>query len=274
MKTAVLRKYAELIVRVGANVQKGQDVIVYAELDQPRFVEYVVADAYKAGARTVTVRWSHNPIDKIRYKKESLKALSEVPQWIIEREKLYVKTLPATIYLVSDDPDAYKGINQVKLAKVGQAVYPILKPFRDERENKYQWTIAGIPGPAWAKKVFPDLPNVRQLKNCGRPSYRLRAPKAVIPSLTGTRTTPNLPKDVPILILWELPNCTTRVKTERISLLDYCQMSNGWAGVKRPWVLKSSLIPTSRPKSVSRLQNVARPKVSSIRPLLYPTKAS
>lgn len=164
MKTAVLRKYAELIVRVGANVQKGQDVIVYAELDQPRFVEYVVADAYKAGARTVTVRWSHNPIDKIRYKKESLKALSEVPQWIIEREKLYVKTLPATIYLVSDDPDAYKGINQVKLAKVGQSVYPILKPFRDERENKYQWTIAGIPGPAWAKKVFPDLPKRKAIE--------------------------------------------------------------------------------------------------------------
>ena len=39
MKAKVLRKYAELIVKVGANVQKGQDVIVYAELDQPRFVD-------------------------------------------------------------------------------------------------------------------------------------------------------------------------------------------------------------------------------------------
>ena len=50
MKVQVLRKYAELIVKVGANVQKGQDVIVYAELDQPRFVEFVVSEAYKAGA--------------------------------------------------------------------------------------------------------------------------------------------------------------------------------------------------------------------------------
>ena len=158
MKTSILRKYAELIVRSGANVQKNQDVIVYAELDQPRFVEFVVAEAYKAGAKSVAVRWSHNPVDKIRYKKESLKSLSEVPNWIIEREKHYSKTLPAVIYLLSDDPDAYKGVNQAKLARVGQAVYPILKPFRDERENKYQWTIAGIPGVAWAKKVFPDLP--------------------------------------------------------------------------------------------------------------------
>ncbi|MFA6781209.1 MAG: aminopeptidase [Bacilli bacterium] len=157
MKAKILRKYAELIVRIGANVQKGQDVIVYAELDQPRIVEYVVADAYKAGAKSVVVRWSHSPIDKIRYKKESVKSLSEVPNWIIEREKHYVKTLPAVIYLISEDPDALKGVNQAKLAKVGQAVYPILKPLRDERENKYQWTIAGVPGAAWAKKVFPGL---------------------------------------------------------------------------------------------------------------------
>lgn len=153
-----MRRYAELIVRVGANVQKGQDVIVYAELDQPRFIEYVVAEAYKAGARAVNVRWSHSPIDKITYKKQSLKALCEVPNWIIEREKHYVKTLPAVIFVISEDPDALKGVNQAKLAKVGQAIYPILKPFRDERENKYQWTIAGVPGAAWAKKVFPDLP--------------------------------------------------------------------------------------------------------------------
>ncbi|MFA5421607.1 MAG: aminopeptidase [Bacilli bacterium] len=157
MKTKVLRKYAELVVRIGANVQKGQDVIVYAELDQPRFVEYVVAEAYKAGAKSVAVRWSHSPIDKIQYKKESVKSLSEVPNWIIEREKHYVKTLPATIYILSEDPDALKGVDQAKIAKVGQAVYPILKPYRDERENKYQWTIAGVPGAAWAKKVFPDL---------------------------------------------------------------------------------------------------------------------
>ncbi|MDD3938920.1 MAG: aminopeptidase [Bacilli bacterium] len=164
MKAKVLRKYAELIVKVGANVQKGQDVIVYAELDQPRIVEYVVAEAYKAGAKSVTVRWSHSPIDKIRYKKESIKSLSEVPNWIIEREKHYVKTLPATIYILSEDPDSLKGVNQAKLAKVGQAVYPILKPYRDERENKYQWTIAGVPGAAWAKKVFPDLPKGKAIE--------------------------------------------------------------------------------------------------------------
>ena len=42
MKKTVLREYAKLIVRVGANVQKGQDVVVNAGLDQPEFVKMVV----------------------------------------------------------------------------------------------------------------------------------------------------------------------------------------------------------------------------------------
>ena len=41
MKKTVLREYAKLIVRAGVNVQKGQDVLIYADLDQPEFVQMV-----------------------------------------------------------------------------------------------------------------------------------------------------------------------------------------------------------------------------------------
>ena len=51
MKKSVLREYAKLIVRMGANVQKGQDVVIQAGLDQPEFVQMVVEAAYKAKAR-------------------------------------------------------------------------------------------------------------------------------------------------------------------------------------------------------------------------------
>ena len=42
MKKTILRKYAQLIAKVGANVQKGQEVFIHAELDQPEFVQMVV----------------------------------------------------------------------------------------------------------------------------------------------------------------------------------------------------------------------------------------
>ena len=56
MKKTVLRSYARLIARVGVNVRKGQEVIVQCALDQPKFVELVVDEFYKAGAKKVT--WS------------------------------------------------------------------------------------------------------------------------------------------------------------------------------------------------------------------------
>ena len=55
MKKTVLKKYAKLIVERGVNVNKGQEVIIVAELDQPEFVTMVVDAAYKAGASKVTV---------------------------------------------------------------------------------------------------------------------------------------------------------------------------------------------------------------------------
>ena len=50
MKKTVLRSYANLIIRCGLNVQKGQEVIILAELDQPEFVKMLVEEAYKAKA--------------------------------------------------------------------------------------------------------------------------------------------------------------------------------------------------------------------------------
>ncbi len=157
MKKTVLKKYAELIVKVGANVHKGQDVQIYANVEQEDLVNYVVQYCYKQGANYVTVNWMSDKVNNTQYKKASVKALSTIPEWRIEKEKYINKTLPVAIFIESSSPDAMKGVNQAKLAKINKAVYPVLKPFRDERENKYQWVIVGAASKEWAKKVFPEL---------------------------------------------------------------------------------------------------------------------
>ena len=48
MKKTRLKQYASLIANVGARVQKGQEVMIFAELDQPEFVKMVVEECYKA----------------------------------------------------------------------------------------------------------------------------------------------------------------------------------------------------------------------------------
>lgn len=156
MKQTTLKNYAKLIVRVGANVQKGQEVVIRASLDQPRFVEFVADECYKAGAKRVVVDWEHTPLAKLAYRHETLKTLSTVTDYEEARLNYRAEHLPAMIYLLSRDPDGMNGVNMEKMSKALRATTKISKPYRDRMDQRYQWCIAAVPCEKWAKKVFPD----------------------------------------------------------------------------------------------------------------------
>ena len=155
MNKTRLRKYANLIARCGVNVQKGQEVVINAGLDQPEFVKMVVEECYKAGAKDVSVDWHYQPLTKLHVRYCSDKVLATVEKWQVERLEHRAEILPCMIHLISDDPDGLAGINQKKMAKSMAARSKIIKPIRTKMENKYQWCIAAVPGKEWAKKVFP-----------------------------------------------------------------------------------------------------------------------
>lgn len=155
MNKTRLKKYANLIARCGVNVQRGQEVVINAELDQPEFVKMVADECYKAGAKQVTVQWSYQPLTKSDIKYCSEKVLGTVEKWQIERLEHRAEVLPCMIHLISEDPDGLAGVNQKKMAKSMAARAKVIKPIRAKMENKYQWCIAAVPGKEWAKKVFP-----------------------------------------------------------------------------------------------------------------------
>ena len=164
MKKTVLKNYAKLITTMGLNVQKGQEVLIRAELDQPEFVKYVVEECYKAGASKVSIDWTYQPLTKTHVRYQKLKTLSTVEKWQEERLKMHVEKLPCELYILSEDPDGLNGVNQEKLAKSTQAKYKVIKQYKDAMENKQQWCIAAVPSVAWAKKVFPDMPKVKAVE--------------------------------------------------------------------------------------------------------------
>lgn len=118
---------------------------------------------------------------KLNYRYRSMKTLSTIEKW--EEEKLAHRcdVLPAMIYIDSDDPDGLKGIDQNKVSKASQARYPVLKPYIDKMENKYQWCIAAVPGEAWAKRFSPAREWAKRLKNFGTLSFTLPERTAKIP---------------------------------------------------------------------------------------------
>ena len=157
MKKSILREYARLIARSGVNIQPGQEVFITAELDQPEFVKMLVEECYRCKASKVVVDWSYQPLQKLHFRYRTLTSLSKLDNYEEARWQHYVDTIPCRIYLISEDPDGLRGVNQEKMARSQQAKYPIIKGYRDQIENKYQWCIAAVPGEKWAKKLFPEL---------------------------------------------------------------------------------------------------------------------
>ncbi|MFZ9782348.1 MAG: aminopeptidase, partial [Bacilli bacterium] len=157
MNAKKLRQFATLAVRRGVNVKPGQDVIIHAELDQPEFVTMVVEEAYAAGAKSVRVKWTHQPISRVNAIAMKEDVMAEIPEWQHAEMAHNVKTLPAQIHIRSVDPDGMKGVDQKKLSNVAKITTPQILKYREQMDNRFQWTIIGVPSIKWAEKVFPKL---------------------------------------------------------------------------------------------------------------------
>ena len=115
MNTELLNKYAELIVRSGANVQQGQKVIIYASTEQADLVERLAEKAYLAGAVRVDAEWSNQALTAIKSRYESIEMMSGTSAWEIEKLKEMVEDKPCEIHILSDDPDGMKNADTNKI---------------------------------------------------------------------------------------------------------------------------------------------------------------
>ena len=170
MKKSVMRKYAHLIAKCGVNVQKGQEVEIMAAFDQPEFVRMVVEECYKLGAKKVIVDWTDQKTSKIHAKYRSLETMSKMEKWEKERWQHRVDEIPCRIYIESEDPDGMKGVDQEKMQKANQKLYPIVRKYRDQLENKYQWCICAVRERNGQRSSSPSCQRSRPSRNSGRPS--------------------------------------------------------------------------------------------------------
>lgn len=153
----LLQKYAELIVRTGANVQPGQVVQLSVSVEQHEFAALMIEECYKAGAKKVNVEWLCDAQSRLNYQYAAQDVLSQVLPWEEAKMKQTVEDLPCRIFIASEDPDAMNGIDPQKLSAVAQSRSRVMKPYRNAIDGKHQWVIAAYPSVKWAKKCFPEL---------------------------------------------------------------------------------------------------------------------
>lgn len=152
-----LEQYAELVCKVGGNVQEGQYVEIHIAPDQYELARALVDKCYDLGAKLVYLRYGDEVAAKTAMLKASEEALAEMQDWEIARLEWRAEELPVMIYIESSDPDGQKGTDPEKRMRIRRKQWPIIKPIREKMSSKYQWIIAAAASPEWAKKVYPDL---------------------------------------------------------------------------------------------------------------------
>ncbi|MFC3798592.1 aminopeptidase [Cohnella sp. GCM10012308] len=159
-----LDRYAELIVKIGANVQPGQTVAVNASLDSVELARLVVRKAYEAGARNVKVFWTDEVVTRLKYDLAPDEVFLEEPKWSAAEKLELARAGAASINLMSDDPDLLSGVPGERIANAQKAASSVMKDYRVlSRGFKFSWTIATSPSKGWADKVFPDAPEPERI---------------------------------------------------------------------------------------------------------------
>ena len=157
MELSRLKEYARLLASNGIHVEKDEEVWISCQISQIEFVRLVVEECYKLGAKKVRVEISDDKIARLNYQYMGLKELSKVPDYTVAEYRYMKKNKPSILHIVSDDPDAFKGISQSKIVKSGIKFRKKIKPYRDAIDGRYKWSIGAVPSVEWARKVFPKL---------------------------------------------------------------------------------------------------------------------
>lgn len=157
--TAALEKYAQLLVRGGCNIQSGQELYVSADVSQAPLVRLVSAQAYAAGARDVTTYFTDECVSRINYDCKPLEAFNEFPEWRALLQNGMARRGAALLFISSEDPMGLAGVDPKKQAAFQVAATKVCREWRDGMDyGRNVWVIAGAASPAWARRVFPDMP--------------------------------------------------------------------------------------------------------------------
>ncbi|WP_042170890.1 aminopeptidase [Paenibacillus gorillae] len=155
--TAHLPKYAELIIRTGANVQQGQEVFITGAVEMADLIRLVAAKAYDAGAGNVHIEWTDDTLSRLKYEKAADEVFTQYPEWETAKRNSFVERGAVFISIVSASPDLLKGIDSKRIASFQKAAGQGLKDFRRAMQaDKVSWTVVAAAGKEWAAKVFPD----------------------------------------------------------------------------------------------------------------------
>jgi aminopeptidase len=154
-----LQKYAELIVKVGLNLQPKQRLLIYAPLSSAPLVHQVAACAYQNEARLVDVLYYDDELLLTRFQYGPRESFDEVSPWRSRASVEHAQQGDAVLSITGQDPDLLKGQDPELIKRHALALGKMLRPYSEEvAKDSHNWAIASYPTAAWAAKVFSTVP--------------------------------------------------------------------------------------------------------------------
>ena len=152
-----LQEYARLLIRVGLNVQKGQNLVISSPVECAFFARMCAEEAYAVGCREVIMNWHDDAMARLKYLHADDAIFDEVALWRRHFFNDYALEGAAYLAISASDPENFKGVETSRIIRAQQASGKALKDFdRLQMSSGFPWCIASIPIPSWAKTVFPN----------------------------------------------------------------------------------------------------------------------
>ncbi|MBD0330107.1 MAG: aminopeptidase [Thermoleophilia bacterium] len=158
VRAETITRYADLLVRLGANVQPGQIVEVAGTPAHAPLVRAAADAAYRAGARYVDARYFDPQVRRARIvHAPAAEALEFVPAWERERVLALGEERCARVVLTPLLPPGL--FDDLDAGLVAREPLPSLpESLQIVMAETTNWTAAPAPEPLWATRVHPDLP--------------------------------------------------------------------------------------------------------------------
>lgn len=151
-------KFAKLAIKTGINIQKGETLLIRADVEASAFARRCVKEAYKAGAKHVYVEYSDEVIFRETYLSAPDEAFDEYPEWQSYKYTEIAKEGGSFLNIVSANPDLLKGVDTDRISRFQKIAGKYLKEWRSYTlTDKVKWSIVAVPSEAWASRLHPDL---------------------------------------------------------------------------------------------------------------------
>ena len=152
-------KLANLAVKRGVGLQKGQNLLITAPIESLPLVRKIAEHAYKEGASIVTPLFTDSDITLSRFKYAPDESFDSATDWLFNGMGEAFDNNTARMAIAGDDPMLLSQMDPDKVSRANKAMAKAYKPARERiTEFKINWNIVSWPGSAWASRVFPELP--------------------------------------------------------------------------------------------------------------------